>query len=111
MGQYNDSKPSYNRLQAFHLCTAPSLFPPRLSLPSYLTGVVCVHVHILCSKVSPLEAVDWPQVPLLSVAQALPVQELTAAVAVPDVNPLGLKLLGRSGTTNKPEQLLQNTWK
>ena len=28
-----------------------------------LAGVVCMHALVLCTKVPPLEAIDWPQVP------------------------------------------------
>ena len=48
------------------------------------SGVVCVHVDILCPEVAPLESVDGTEVALLAVSQADGVQKLSGAVPVPD---------------------------
>mmetsp|Transcript_25276 Transcript_25276/g.61324 ORF Transcript_25276/g.61324 Transcript_25276/m.61324 type:complete len:261 (-) Transcript_25276:620-1402(-) len=58
-----------------------------------LSGIVGVHVSILCAKVSPLEPVDRTEVPLLPVAQPKVGEKLLAAVAVPDVDVLVSKLV------------------
>ena len=38
-------------------------------LVNALAGVVCMHVCVYCTKVTPLVAIHWPQVPCLSVAR------------------------------------------
>ena len=73
-----------------------------------LAGVVRVHVDVLRPEVSPLEAVDGAQVPFLALRQADAVQELPAAVSVPDPHVLLLKLLGARGAADEPEELLGN---
>lgn len=39
--------------------------------------VTCVHIFVFCSKVPPLETIYWSQIPLLSGAETLLIQELT----------------------------------
>ena len=73
-----------------------------------LAAVVGVHVHVVSTEVSPLEAVDWPQVSLLPGCEAQTVQELSAAVPVPDPHILLLQLLGVGGAPDEPEELLSN---
>ena len=65
-----------------------------------------MHVDVLRPEVSPLEAVDGAQVPLLALRQADAVQELPAAVPVPDPHILLLQLLGARGAADEPEELL-----
>ena len=67
-----------------------------------------MHVDVLRPEVSPLEAVDGAQVPLLALRQADAVQELPAAVPVPDPHVLLLQLLGVGGAPDEPEELLSN---
>ena len=73
-----------------------------------LAAVVGVHVHVLSTEVSPLKAVDWSQVSLLTGCEAQTVQELPAAVPVPDPHFLLLQLLGVGGAPDEPEELLSN---
>ena len=73
-----------------------------------LPAVVGLHVHVLRPEVSPLEAVDRSEVSLLPLCQAEAVEELPAAVSVPDPHILVLQLLGISGASDEPEQLLSN---
>ena len=65
-----------------------------------------MHVDVLRPEVSPLEAVDGAEVALLALRQADAVQELPAAVPVPDPHVLLLQLLGARGAADEPEELL-----
>ena len=56
----------------------------HLSLVDAFSGVVRVHVDVLCPEVAPLESVDGTEVALLAVPQADRVQKLPGAVPVPD---------------------------
>lgn len=70
-----------------------------------LARVVCVAVGVFGAKVAPLEAVDGAQVAHLAVLQSQPVQELTAAVAVPDLDPGVAQGLRRRRARHEPQQL------
>lgn len=65
-----------------------------------------MHVPVLGPKVTPLEAVDGPQVHLLARAQPNRVQIRTRAVAVPNMDPLVLQHLRVSAASHEPQELL-----
>lgn len=71
-----------------------------------LAGIIVLACLVRGTKVTPLEAVDRPQIALLSVSEAALVQELPCAVAIPDPDALVLQLLRIRATANEPQQLL-----
>ena len=79
-----------------------------LQLVVSLTGVVGVHVDVFCTKVSPLESIDGSQVALLPISQASAGQEFGGRVAIPDVDALAGQFVGVCGSTDEPQQLLQD---
>src|SRR4051794_2221094 len=74
-----------------------------------LPTVVRMHSVIGGAKVSPLEAVDGPQVPLLAVVEAHAVEEGARGVPVPDLDLLVREVLSVGVPLYKPYQLLGHT--
>ena len=74
-------------------------------LVNALVGVVFLRVNIFGAKVSPLKTIDGPQISNFAVSEALLVQELTRAVAVPNLDTgLGERDGGRRAR-DEPEKL------
>jgi hypothetical protein len=51
-----------------------------------LTGVVSVHVNIFCTKMSPLEPINWTQITYFTVTKTKVGQEIFGAIGCPDVD-------------------------
>lgn len=47
----------------------------------------CMHVGVFCPKVSPLKAINRPQVSLLSVSKPIIVQKVTGPICIPNLHP------------------------
>mmetsp|Transcript_2869 Transcript_2869/g.6583 ORF Transcript_2869/g.6583 Transcript_2869/m.6583 type:complete len:296 (-) Transcript_2869:912-1799(-) len=74
-----------------------------------LSGVIGVHRFVLGPKVTPLEAIDRPEVTDLAVAETTVVEEFAAAIAVPDVDILGGKVIGIGIARDEPNKLFGDT--
>lgn len=76
-----------------------------VQLVDSLAGIVGLASLVRGTEVSPLEAVDRTQIPLLSVRESALVQELSGAVPIPDPDALLLQLLRIRAAANEPQQL------
>lgn len=81
-------------------------FDDFFQLVDSLARVVVLARAVLCSEVSPLEAVDWSQVSNFAVLEARRVEKLTSAVAVPDFDVFRLKNFRIGGSFDEPEKFL-----
>ena len=68
-----------------------------------------MHRLVLSTEMAPLEAIDRPQVPLLSLLKAHFVKKLSGGVSVPDFDLFVTEIFGISIALNKPYQLLSDT--
>lgn len=75
---------------------------------AHFSSVVGVHVHILSTKVAPLEAINRSEVHLFTVVEAPLVQEFSGAVAIPDVDALVGEELRVGGARDEPEELFRH---
>ena len=74
-----------------------------------LIRVVIVHGLVGGAKVPPLESVNGPQVPLLTVLQSDFVEEFSGSISVPNLDFLVAQLLGVGLAVDEPEQLLSDS--
>ncbi|CAO2616564.1 Thymidylate synthase [Lemmus lemmus] len=58
---------------------------------------------------SPLETINWAQVPFLSCRESQAVQKISGPIGIPDSHFFGGQFLSICGSLDKPQQLLQNT--
>ena len=73
-----------------------------LQLINSLTFVVVMHRLVLGAKMSPLEAVDRPQIPFLTLSEPNSIQEFTRCIAVPNSDLLIAEVLGICVAMDEP---------
>jgi hypothetical protein len=59
-----------------------------------LTGVVGVHVLVFGPKMTPLESIDGSQISHFPIRESSLIEELSGAIAIPNVNVLGCQVIG-----------------
>lgn len=82
-----------------------------LELIHPFASVVRVTIDVLCTKVSPLEAIDRTQVPNASMLQAALVEELSGTIAIPDLDALLGEMVAVRIPLDEPEEFFDNTTK
>ena len=78
------------------------------NLINALAGVIGVHVCVLGSEVSPLEAVHWAKVHFFSVLQPPGIQKLPRTISVPNLDFFVREQLSVGVPSHKPKQLLRH---
>lgn len=84
------------------------LLDALLQLVNTLSRIILVTVSILCSKVPPLEPIDWPKVSLAAVSQPSLFQELLRPIPIPNLHTLFREQLRVGGSVDKPEQFFED---